>query len=109
MSVRGTIRVMRPPRRMKSLFWNVDFDRLDVARDVEFILTRVLEHGRMVDVRWAIDRYGIERIHQFFRDAPRAELSRRTVRFWRVILHAEEEKWPELPAWRQSSSAPWID
>lgn len=93
---------------MQSLFWNVHFDALDVVRDADFILTRVLERGRMVDVRWAIRRYGLGRIGQYFRTAPHPELSPRTVRFWRVMLHAQEEKWPESPAWRRSSSAPWV-
>jgi hypothetical protein len=93
---------------MKSLFWNVDFGRLDAERDADFILSRVLERGRLVDVRWAVSRYGLARIHRFFRDAPRLELSPRTVRLWRVVLRAEEEKWPEPPAWRRSSSVPWI-
>ena len=94
---------------MASLFWNVDFAKLDSERDADFILTRLVERGRMVDVDSALDHYGTERIHRFFREAPRPELSRRTIQFWRVVLHAQEETWPEAPACRQNSSAPWID
>ncbi|HVK87857.1 MAG TPA: hypothetical protein VM513_27245 [Kofleriaceae bacterium] len=100
---------MRVPRAMESLFWNVDIAQLDVQRDADFILTRILERGRMVDVDWAIARYGVERIHRYFRTAPRPELSRRTIRFWKVVLHAQEERWPEAPPWRRDNSAPWID
>lgn len=94
---------------MKSLFWNVDFGRLDANRDADLVLTRVLERGRMRDVRWALGHYGLARVRRFFREAPRPEVSRRTRQFWKIALHAEEEKWPEAPAWRQSSSAPWHD
>ena len=100
---------MRPPRRMKSLFWNVAFERLDVERDADFILSRILERGRLTDVRWALERYGLDRIHRFFVSAPRPELSPRTIRLWRVVLGAQEERWPEPPAWRRNSSAPWVD
>lgn len=55
---------------MSNLFWNVDVNRLDVARAADFIVTRVLERGRMVDVDWALAHYGIERIDRFFREAP---------------------------------------
>jgi hypothetical protein len=103
------VRLVRPPRSMKPLFWNVDLDAVDVDRDVDFVLTRVLERGKMADVRWVIRRYGIDRIHRFFRAAPRPELSRRTLQFWRVALRAKGEKWPEGPAFRRLSSAPWID
>jgi hypothetical protein len=92
---------------MRSLLWNVDFDELDVERDAELILGRVLERGRLVDVRWAVDRYGVERIRRFFRDAPRPELSPRTIRFWRVALGEQEERWPDPPAFRARSNAPW--
>jgi hypothetical protein len=93
---------------MRSLFWNVDFEKLDVIRDVDFILERVLERGRLADVRWAVDRYGLDRLRRFFRDAPHPELSPRTLRFWRVALHAENERWPEPSAWRRTNSVPWI-
>jgi hypothetical protein len=106
---RGSVRFVRPPRSMKPLFWNVDVDAVDVDRDVDFVLTRVLERGKMVDVHWVIRRYGIDRIHRFFREAPRPELSRRTRQFWRVALRAKGEKWPEGPAFRRLSAAPWID
>lgn len=94
---------------MKSLFWNVAFGRLDADRDADLILSRVLERGRLVDVRWALQRYGIDRLRRFFREASRPEVSRRTRQFWRVALHAEEETWPEAPAFRRNSVAPWID
>jgi hypothetical protein len=94
---------------MRWLFWNVDFETLDVGRDVDLILTRVLERGRLTDVRWAIHRYGLDRIRTYFRARAHVELSPKTVQFWRLVLGANEEKWPEPPAFRQSSSAPWID
>lgn len=94
---------------MRSLFWNVAFERLDADRDADLVLSRVLERGRLVDVQWVLRRYGLDRLRRFFRAAPRPEVSRRTRQFWRVALHAKEEKWPEVPAFRRSSAAPWID
>jgi hypothetical protein len=93
---------------MKTLFWNVAFDELDAERDADLILSRVLERGRLVDVRWAIRRYGLGRLRRFYREAPRPEISSRTRQFWRVALRAKEEVWPETPAFRRSSAAPWV-
>jgi hypothetical protein len=53
------------PPASQSLFWNVDFERLDVERDAPHILTRILEYGGIDHVRWAIATYGLERIHAF--------------------------------------------
>ena len=58
--------LVRLPRNMKSLFWNVEFRRLDADRDADFVLARVLERGRLRDVRWVIRHYGIPRIRRFF-------------------------------------------
>ena len=96
------------PHRLRWLFPELDLESLDAERDAHSILPRILERGRMVDVRWAIGRYGMERIHRFFREAGHPELSDRTIAFWRAVLKAEDETWASPPAWRRSSSAPWI-
>jgi len=97
------------PSRLRWLFWNVDFNALDPERDANTILARVLERGRLEDVRWAMDSYGLDKVHAFFRDTGHPELTARTIAFWRVVLDAEEETWASTPEWRQSSSAPWIE
>lgn len=82
---------------------------LDVDGDETTILARVLEQGRLVDVHWALDTYGEERIHRFFRDVGHAELRPPTIAFWRAFFRAGDEPWKTPPAWRTSSAAPWID
>ena len=99
----------RVPKAQHWLFWEVDPARLDVDRDADTILARVLEHGRMVDVRWALSAYGRDRIHRFFREVGHPELTPRTIAFWRAFFKAKDETWASPPAWRKSSSAPWID
>ena len=97
------------PQAQRWLFWELDAARLDVDRDADTILARVLEHGRMVDVRWALRVYGEDRIHRFFREVGHPELTPRTIAFWRAFFRAGDEAWASPPAWRSSSSAPWID
>src|SRR5262249_24561949 len=76
------------PAAIRWLFWEFDVEQLDTGRDADTILARVLEHGRMADVRWAIATYGFDRIHRFFRDVGRPELSDRTLQFWRAVFRA---------------------
>lgn len=99
---------VRLPDDMRWVFWEHDFPALDTERHADSILARILEHGRMCEVRWAIDTYGMERIHRFFREVGHPELSRRTILFWRAVFDAEDEPWQQPPAWRTHSSAPWI-
>ena len=98
----------RLPRELKRVFWNADFDKLDLRSDADAIIARVVEFGMLAEVQWLIRQYGLERIHTFFREVGSPEVSDRTVAFWRAVFKAEHERWPRPPAWRRSCSAPWV-
>jgi len=98
---------IRLPRTLAWLFPEVDLSRIDPRRDVDLVLTRVLERGRMADVEWCMRQYGLEGIRAFFRRAPRAEISARTIQFWRVVLDEQEQVWPSAPSFRQASASLW--
>ena len=97
------------PESIRWVFWDVDFSTLDVEQHADAILARVLEEGRLEDVRVVLSIYGPERIHRFFREVAHPLISARTRAFWRAFFHAENEPWATLPAFRTSSAAPWID
>ena len=98
----------RVPLAHRWVFWDVDPRRLDVRRDAGYIIPRVLEFGGMAQVRWVIRAYGMRGIHRFLREVGHPELSNKTIRFWRVALHAEKERWATPPASLERSSAPWV-
>jgi hypothetical protein len=95
------------PAELHWLFWDVDPAALDLEEHRRFVLARVLEKGRLVDIRWLIKRYGEAAIHEFFRSSGHPELSGRTLAFWRAFLGAQEEDWQGPASWRQSSVGPW--
>jgi len=97
------------PDKHRWVFWEIDPDQLDLDRDANYVLPRVLEHGGLAEVQWVIARYGLERIHRFLRDVGHPELSKRTLTFWRAVLRAGDEPWASPPSWRTDSSIPWID
>jgi hypothetical protein len=97
----------RLPQHLRPLFWELQFERLDETRHADSILARVLEHGRLRDVKWLVKTYGFERIHRFFREVGHPEISARTIALWRAILRAEDEKWASPPDWRRHKSVPW--
>lgn len=96
------------PAELRWLFWDVAADDIEPTRDADFVLARVLELGRLADVRWAVGFYGLHRIHTFLREGAAPELSDRTMAFWRALLGAEDEVWKSPPPWRRTSSAPWV-
>lgn len=101
--------MVRVPANMRWIFWDVDFDAIDVVAHADGVMARVLERGCLADIRWLIDVYGLDRIHAFFREVGSPELTERTRSFWRLVFDAKEESWAEGPAWRRDSSRLWVE
>ncbi|MBW2533365.1 MAG: hypothetical protein JRI55_17875 [Deltaproteobacteria bacterium] len=95
------------PPAMAWLFPEHEPSRLNAARDKRLILARVLEQGRMQDVRWCVRHYGLSEIHRFFREDAHPEISDKTVALWRVALRARDEHWRSPRRSRLRSVAPW--
>lgn len=98
---------MQLPQAMYWLFWEVDVQEIDLEKHADFVLARVLEKGRLEDVRWLMQQYGPQAIHDFFRHVGHSEISDRTRGFWRPVFDAHDEVWQESPAWRKDSAIPW--
>ena len=69
------------PDSMCWLFWNLDGGALDTEAHSDAILARVLENGRLEDVRALLALYGAPRIHRFFREVAHPLISERTRTF----------------------------
>lgn len=95
------------PASSRWIFWDVDPDAIELERDANGVLARVLERGCLADVTWLIQTYGLDRIHGFFRDVWAPEVSARTRSFWRAFFEAENETWATPPAFRRNSSSLW--
>lgn len=99
---------MRPPESLRWVLWDLDVNALDVERDADSILARVLENGRLTDVREVLRLYGANRVQQFFRTVAHPLISERTRAFWRCYFHAENEPWAEPNRSPPNNAAPWI-
>jgi hypothetical protein len=98
---------MPVPDEMRWLFWDADVDAIDIERNADDILARVLERGRLAEVRWALVTYGVERIRRFFEAGGHAEISARTLSFWKAYFETEGKTWRAKASFRTSSSIPW--
>lgn len=97
------------PAEQEWLFWDVDPSAIDLGRDRRYVLGRVLERGRLDDVRWAVGQYGFAGIQDFFRAGAHPEISPPTRALWRAVFVASARAWPDPPNWRNGNVAPWID
>ena len=96
------------PEALRWVLWDLDLSRVDADRDAPAVLARVLEHGRLSDVREALAFYGVPRVLQFFRDAAHPLISERTRSFWHAFF-GESERWPTREGSKSPSAAPWVD
>ena len=60
LSKRATTQQKTPPSIRKTIFWDVDYDKLDWYRDKEFILARVNERGNKEEQKRVKDFYDNE-------------------------------------------------
>ncbi len=71
----------------QSLFWDVDPSKIDVNKDAEYIIERILDFGHDDEVRWMWRFYGKELVKKVVDNS--RSLKKETVNLWKLIL---EEK-----------------
>lgn len=74
---------MSLPQRLKPIFWDVDFGKLDTKKDKDYIITRIAEKGRWKDVQWMKDQFDLEEIQELVLSSKNT--SAKTKSFWQVI------------------------
>jgi hypothetical protein len=97
------------PQSLAWLFPEHDVRSLQPKRDARLVISRILEQGRLDDVRWCVRTYGFDGIHASFRSTAHPEISARTRRLWQLVLKAQGEVWPESRRSRLRSAAPFVD
>lgn len=72
------------PLERKSLFWDTDVEKLDVKKDAKYIIERVLDFGRDVDVRWVWSTYSKSLLKEVVDNS--RSLREKTKALWTLIL-----------------------
>jgi hypothetical protein len=74
------------PEDLRGMFWDVDFDRLDVNRHARFIAERLMEKTTPRAFGWLLAHYDAEMLVEIATSSRRLPARDRT--FWRAYLHA---------------------
>ena len=85
----------RVPQRLAPYFQEYDIRKLDVQRDDNLIIQRVLEFGTWNEIRWLFRACGKKRITKFVRELGERGLSRAAFNYWRGLLGIK--KWKRSP------------
>lgn len=85
---------VRVPEFLRSYFWDVDFEKLEIQTHHFLIIKRVLDRGNLYDIRWLIKTYGKNKIKDVILKT--RDLSRPTCNFWGDLLGLDKTKIPCL-------------
>jgi hypothetical protein len=92
------------PARLKTLFPEYDLAGLNAGRDRTLVVSRILDRGRLADVRWLLGRLPEDDIVRFIVEDGARLLSRRSLRLWSLVFSAAPKA---PPKWRTKEN-PWL-
>ncbi len=87
------------PKTTMPFFQEYNFAVLDLERDIELILERILQNGNREEVRWLLHHYGNKRVKQWITTTGSRRLSRRRYHLWCVLLDVKETLRKTNPIW----------
>ena len=76
--------VTKLPEFLKPYFWDVDFSRLDSAKNSEYIINRLLDKGNLKAAKWVEATYPIELVRKVL--TTQKDFSLRNASFWGLIF-----------------------
>jgi len=74
---------MQLPEPLRSYFWDIKFEDLEIKKHAFLIIKRVLDRGNLTDIKWLIRTYGKEEIIKVVTQTK--DLARPTANFWADI------------------------
>ena len=83
------------PAGLKPHFQEYDIARLDITRDANLIIQRVLEFGNWEEIRWLFETYRSKRIRLFLRERGERLLKPITFNYWRRLMGIR--RWRKSP------------
>lgn len=80
----------RLPHFLRPIFWDTDFDRLEVSGHERYIIERVLEYGDDQAIRWLWRTFGPHAIANVVRQS--RAISPNTANLWALMLDIPAEE-----------------
>lgn len=77
-------------KNLSAVFWDTDLKKLDFQKQSDFIISRVLEHGHLADIKWLLKKYPADKIKKTICQS--RNLSKKTANFWSSYFTIPQEK-----------------
>lgn len=82
------------PQFLRPYFWDVKFEDVDITKNPQFVLKRIIDRGDTDALLWALDRFNANDIKNLVLTS--RDLSRRTANFWALIMNIDPTTIPCL-------------
>ena len=98
------------PDKLRPLFWDCDFERLQWPNDMDFITGRILTSGEWESLQWLRSKTGDAALREWLITHNGGGLSPERLRFWELILpipHQMVNSWimkESRSIWRQRAA-----
>ena len=80
------------PETVQPFFKEDEFERLDLERDGDLIIERLLAFGNRDEVRWLLIHYGQDNVRRWLSESGIRRLPRRRYKLWCVLLNVVESQ-----------------
>jgi hypothetical protein len=78
------------PKSSAAFFQEYRFDTLDSGKHAGLIMERLLAFGDRSEIRWLVDRYGVEDVRRWVQEYGERLLPRRRYELWRALFDLPE-------------------
>ena len=80
------------PETAQPFFQEYEFERLNLERDGDLIIERLLAFGNRDEVRWLLIHYGQDNVRRWLSESGIRRLPRRRYKLWCVLLNVVESQ-----------------
>lgn len=77
-------------KNLSKIFWDTRQEDLDFEKQSDFVISRVLEHGYLDDIKWLLKKYSKEKIKKALYTS--RNLSEKTANFWSNYFNIPKQK-----------------
>jgi succinate dehydrogenase flavin-adding protein (antitoxin of CptAB toxin-antitoxin module) len=71
-------------KNLQSFFWETDLSKIDIERNKQYIIERILELGDRDAVQWLFSKFSVAEIKTTLHSSRR--ISKKSKNFWLIIL-----------------------
>ena len=94
----------RIPSKVQKYFWDVDVQRLEPKKDAFFIISRLLEYGDLIAIRWLFLTYSSQEVAEILKT--QKNFSFRSAQFWQQYFNLKKT---DLVCFQKSSRTMPVD